>query len=281
MRCLLFFLRNKKSANYCQAGFTLLELLIVISLLGLISGMAILSLNDVSEQSRADATQFEMAEIRKALLQFRRDSGSRDFPGQGVYDCDDDPTPNVATTTLNPAIIAQLPSHVTALATEAEKVAWCKHPANFWMLFQNPLANGWNADTKRGWNGPYLQRKSGYLDIGDDLTPDALGSPILGTPIENIWGIADPNIKPFMTELDGDEHLAWRTTLTQINAHDSHGRPYLLFGMDTDASTATDDDRIVSLSENGDYDGIGIEPCLSPLDPDTSEAMDSVLCLLQ
>lgn len=261
----MFFLRDKKPRFKPQSGFTLLELLVVITVLGLIAGAAVLGLNGVTDQSRADATNFEMAELRKALLQFRRDSGSRNFPKQGVYNCTTIPTANF------PA---------EAGATNAEQIVWCQHPANFWMLFQDPLANGWNADTKRGWNGPYIQRKSGYLDIGDDLTPDASGSPITGVPITKVWGIADPNIKPFVTEiLDGDEHLAWRTTTTQAQPYEKYGRPYLLFGMDT--STATGDDRLVSMGDNGKYDGVGSEVCVPPLDPDTSEALDTVLCLLR
>ncbi|MBE0471374.1 MAG: type II secretion system protein [Methyloprofundus sp.] len=256
-----------------QTGFTLLELLVVITLLAIVAGVALVSYEGVQASGRADATRFEMAEIRKALLQFRRDSGSHDFPGQGIYDCTDDV--NGGNITDKNALMT-FPAE--AGSNDADIIAWCQHPANFWMLFTDPLGKGWNPDTKRGWNGPYLQRKSGYVDVGDDLQQNGLGSPIMGTPIKSLWGIADPYLLHTFIAADNDEHLAWRAELTQSDAYAKHGRPYLLFGMDTDE---TDDDRIVSMGEDGVYGGTGSEICLPPLDDVTNEPVDQILCLLR
>ncbi len=169
-----------KSPKYStHAGFTLLELLVVITLLGVISGSVVLAYQGVQEQGREDSTGFELSEIRKALLQFRRDSGSNDFPTVGIYDCTDSQNGNP--TNANPAMAFP----VAAGSSAAEKIAWCQSAANFWMLFQDPLGNGWNPDTKRGWNGPYLRNRQMAVDY---LTETALA------------GITDPYGNPYLLQ---------------------------------------------------------------------------------
>jgi prepilin-type N-terminal cleavage/methylation domain-containing protein len=59
-------------------GFTLLELLVVVTLLAILSSVALMSNDGTREQVEVDATKYEMAELRKALLQFKRDVGA--FP---------------------------------------------------------------------------------------------------------------------------------------------------------------------------------------------------------
>jgi prepilin-type N-terminal cleavage/methylation domain-containing protein len=167
-----------------ESGFTLLELLLVIALLSVTAGVVVQGYEGVQDQGRYDAARFEMAELRKALLQFRRDSGTNDFPGQGIYDCTD--VTNNNPSSVNPDMI--FPAE--AGSTDAEKIAWCQSPANFWMLFADPLGNGWNPDTHRGWHGPYLQRKSGLISYGS---------------IDDVWGIADPYQSPFILMGNDDE----------------------------------------------------------------------------
>jgi len=161
--------RSKTVKIRSQAGFTLLELLAVIALMAVVAGMAVLAYEGVQDQGRQDATRFEIAEIRNALLQFRRDSGSNDLPGQGVYVCEDPANAGK----INPDLV-NLPSE--AGTTDAAKLAWCESPANFWMLFADPSGNGWNPDTHRGWNGPYLQRKSALMSYAG---------------VDNLWVITD------------------------------------------------------------------------------------------
>lgn len=161
--------RSKSIKIRSQAGFTLLELLAVIALMAVVAGTAVLAYEGVQDQGRQDATRFEMAEIRNALLQFRRDSGSNNLPGQGVYVCEDPANAGK----INPDLV-NLPAE--AGVTDAAKLAWCESPANFWMLFADPLGNGWNPDTHRGWNGPYLQRKSGLMSYAG---------------VDNLWVITD------------------------------------------------------------------------------------------
>ena len=171
-------------------GFTLLELLVVLTLLIIVSGSALFMYEGLETQGRDDTVRFEMAQMRNALLQFRRDSGSRDFPGQGIYDCDDDPSAD--SNTINPDIDPQLPSIVASL-TSVEKVAWCRSSANFWMLFQDPLAKGWNRDTHRGWNGPYLRQKNPPFDFENNPA---------------VWGINDAYGNPYRLLDAGDTDKA-------------------------------------------------------------------------
>ena len=65
-----------------MAGFTLLELLAVVTLLAILATGALVAYDGTDEQARIDVTKMEMAELRNALLQFRRDTGA--FPC-GVY----------------------------------------------------------------------------------------------------------------------------------------------------------------------------------------------------
>lgn len=59
-------------------GFTLLELLTVLMLIAIVATAAVMAYDGVRDQAEYDATKAEAAELRKALLQFRRDVG--DFP---------------------------------------------------------------------------------------------------------------------------------------------------------------------------------------------------------
>jgi len=255
MRCLLFFLTQNIKQHTSQLGFTLMELLTVITLMALIATVAMTSYEGTQEQGRYDVTKFEMNQIRKALIQFRQDSGSNDFPMQGSYDCVDSSDDSK----INPNIDPQLPTE--AGTTDADKIAWCQHPANFWMLFENPLATGWNPDTKRGWNGPYLQRKDGYLTL--DSNTASL------TDIANpVWAIADP-----YTAEQTDSGVEWSLTVDG-DLLNKAALPYLfLVDLSNDYQP-----RIVSASEDGqfeDHNEVDDDNC-----PTSIETLDQVLCLL-
>lgn len=264
-------LKPRPEFKAVQGGFTLLELLAIITLVAILATAALVAYDGVDDQAREDLTRHEMAELRKALLQFRRDSGSNAFPGQGPYDCTaiaDDVIAGTAPDTWTPAI------PVPTNGTKTDWVAWCEHPANFWMLFIDPLGEGWDPDTRRGWNGPYLQRsKRTYLslDSGNRAGLDE---------VESVWAMADPfSRKHYPFDSTKQTGLFWQVT-EAAPFLESFGSPYVLFGMDTydvaDRSSG-DDDRIVNLGADGVYGGLNAaEPCHANTDSD-----DFVLCLLR
>lgn len=264
MGCLLFFPTQNFKQYSSQQGFTLMELLTVIALMAIIATVAITSYDGTQEQGRYDVTKFEMNQIRKALIQFRQDSGSIDFPKQGVYDCTD--AANGNNTEINPNIDPQLPTE--AGTSDAEKIAWCQHPANFWMLFEDPLATGWNPDTKRGWKGPYLQRKDGYLSLSSNTVNIA----DIATPV---WAIADP-----YTANQSESGVEWSLTADGESLSKA-ASPYLLF-VDLVNSPDIFQARIVAAGEDGEfavhYDegSTNDDNCASAV----ANIVDPVLCLL-
>ncbi|MDP2561780.1 type II secretion system protein [Psychrobium sp. 1_MG-2023] len=236
-------------------GFTLIELLTVITLLAITATVALTSYNGTQEQGRYDMTKFEMTQLREALLQFRQDSGSNDFPRQGAYDCTDVANDNPSD--INPNIDGQLP--VAAGNTDSEKIAWCQHPANLWMLFADPLGAGWNMDTKRGWNGPYLQRKDGYLT----LTSNTVNLIDISNPL---WSVADP-----YTNNSTDSGIEWSLD-SGSDFINSSASPYL-FRVDLNNPVGNYQARIIAAGSDGLFEDNDADEC-------HAQAMDHVLCLL-
>ncbi|PHS29699.1 MAG: hypothetical protein COA95_11440 [Methylophaga sp.] len=258
MRCLLFFPRNKNTKPQSSTGLTLIELLVVVLILAILAGIMLTSHEDVSEQARYDITKFEMVELRKALLQFRRDSN--EFPCRiyrsGDYVADITVMSNMDFTSL------------PLTPTVADYHSWCKNEfsgqieSGLSMLFKFPYDDLdvafipllWNPDTNRGWNGPYLHNQ--------DIT-DTWGNHFL---------LLDP-------ELTYGPSYRCKKTLT--DDYDVTGNLYsCLTPNDTgwDASTYTkyaNIVRLVSTGENGVYDGVNIS---NPCQPNQD---DLVLCLLR
>ncbi|WP_341326225.1 type II secretion system protein GspG [Methylotuvimicrobium sp. KM2] len=146
-----------------NAGFTLLELLAVITLLGVLAGGALLAYEGVQEDGEDSLARFELAEIRKALLQFRRDT--RELPCR-VYRAGDYQTNKDAMVALD---FAGLPSS----PDEDDYHDWCRNAfsqqqdSGLSMLHRFPYSETdsehvgklWNPDTRRGWHGPYINEQ--------------------------------------------------------------------------------------------------------------------------
>lgn len=69
--------------NYRQAGFTLVELLIVIVILGILAAVAIPQFNNSTEEARASNLQSNLAIVRNAL-EFYRTNHQGKYPGYPV-----------------------------------------------------------------------------------------------------------------------------------------------------------------------------------------------------
>ncbi|WP_309386443.1 prepilin-type N-terminal cleavage/methylation domain-containing protein [Cerasicoccus frondis] len=226
-------------------GFTLLELLVVVSVLAAVAFIATGAYRGISEDSSDRLVRVEMLEIAKAIQQFKHDTGY--YPKTGPF---------ALSTDGGSVVIDNLPAH--AGSNDTEKTRWFYSPANFEQLMTtvSPLDSSghqlatWNPETGRGWRGPYLTGYGeGYVDIRDDINDDpdtaagdALGDPLLGTTITNVDGIADPfehsvtanNLLGWSSTVDGDELAKW-------------GRPYLVFGLNGQPF-------LISMGLDGEYD---------------------------
>lgn len=240
-----------------QAGFTLLELLIVVAILAAVAGTTALVLTNVDTDTHAKMARVEIQAVAKAIRQFKADTGY--YPKKGQFAHKDD-------------------GGKVGTAGDLVEKNRLYNPANFDQLFNKPADNignaimVWNVDTGRGWRGPYLDRSGeGLVDIGDNIKIGGTGEPtdVDTNPFDNVPGIADafsysdPVYKNTnyndCTEGEQDTEdclLEWRsfnddydTYKTKIHYIGAHGRPYLLF---FDPSNSP---RIVSMGLDGKYGG--------------------------
>lgn len=234
------------------AGFTLLELLIVVAILALVAGVVVMSLEGTQDQAAQQLGQSEILEIKKAILQFKQDTGW--LPKQGPFGLTTDSELGI----LNPSVDSHWPPEAPADA--AGRIAWFHSPANFWQLYENALQDRnrvllhplgeWNPPTARGWRGPYLTRQGeGLVDVGASLQMDGSVGPASNTILQAVYGIADP-----FTAAPEGPYFVWRSSLTST-PHKIWGRPYLLFDVHwSDPATLRDRARIVSMGKNGKYE---------------------------
>lgn len=210
-----------------ERGFTLLELMIVVAILGVLAGGAFMIMGPVGDQTKNEASHLELNQLREAILRFQADLGS--LPKQGVL---------------------ALVSDGGQIPVPTQGATWFYHPANFGQLYENPFTGtghaleNWSPDTRRGWRGPYLsQHGEGYVDIGASLQPDGSGSPVLGIVLTSVVAVADP----FVSKPIG-AYLAWRFE-PDSSPLNQWGRPYLLLDPDNPATA-----RLVGFGANRVYE---------------------------
>ncbi len=240
-----------------SAGFTLLELLVVITLLAILATGALISYGDIQDEARDDVTRYDLSQLRTALLQFRRHTG--EFPCRvyrnGYY------VPDDSVMTLD---FTNLPS----TPDNGDLLNWCGNTINgqvdsaVSMLSQFPYDETnttytpllWNPDTKRGWNGPYINRQ-GLID--------AWGNSYVLLNAELDYSPAS------RCEKDGSgDYDVTGGTYTCLTADDAGWNA-------TDYTLEADIARIVSYGANGIYDSSSASaPCIA-------EADDFVLCLVK
>jgi prepilin-type N-terminal cleavage/methylation domain-containing protein len=168
MRFLLFY-RHVQKKRLCKhsAGFTLIELLLVIVLIGVVSIAAINAFDGNEDQARMNITRLEMAELQKALLQFRRDN--RQLPCM-VYRAGDYYPNEASMTRLDFSDLPATPSLSDLVAwcddsliVSSQDVAQADNGLSILSQFPFPISTNnsdimWNSSTQRGWNGPYISQ---------------------------------------------------------------------------------------------------------------------------
>jgi prepilin-type N-terminal cleavage/methylation domain-containing protein len=185
----LLFDRQHNNTNRCQhgqGGFTLIEILMVIVLLGIVSIAAINAFDGNEDQARENITRLELSELQKALLQFRRDNRELpclvyvEFPANQKYtpfislsdfssdmdrlqfDTPDDPTDPAQPDSV--ATYAQWCSDSLENAP-SEDVIQSDNALSMLNQFPFPLQSSnsdllWSQDTQSGWNGPYISKEA-------------------------------------------------------------------------------------------------------------------------
>ena len=287
-----------------KSGFSLLELLVVVSILAAISLIATGAYRGILADSEERLVRIEMQEIAKALRQFKEDTGY--YPKQGPFD--------LSLTSADSGSVTKecLPTYIGAAGlTDAGIRRWFNSPANFYQLLSrtSPLDDNdsstdphqletWKAETGRGWRGPYLADfTDGYVDIGSEInessseTEGVAGDPleisdVSGIPaIPDVIGIADPFYfkaeKVSANEVD-DTLLDWSRNRRRLSSEDPDdiadrvdiekwGRPYLFFMQDEEDKESF---LLVSMGPDGDFDN-GV------FDPDPDQDKDDIVLELE
>ncbi len=146
-------------SNPKQPGFTLLELLIVVSVIAIIAGMGLMSFSNVRSESETQAVKVEMEQLQQAIIRYFADQNSIiDLDGNMLQ-----ASPADIDFLINPAFD---PSDLDADGD----------------IFEHQ----WNPDYRKGWRGPYIRQSITALSdvIYSNLGLDGNGDPSVGTAVE-------------------------------------------------------------------------------------------------
>ena len=130
-------LRHPKKQSKPHHGFTLLELLVVVSLLGLLSLTAVALFDNAGDQDRFEATRSRLASIRTAII----GDTSRTLNGEPML-------------SGYVADMGRLPSNLKELIELGSQTAWSQYPiednedVGVSITFEEKVYGGWR--------GPYL-----------------------------------------------------------------------------------------------------------------------------
>lgn len=102
-----------------KSGFTIVELLIVIVVIGILAAITIVSFNNVQERARFATAKADIAAINKAILLFYAEKGYYPFPTSACTNgwCGWDQSTEPFVPGLAPAYISVLPQMPTSNAS--------------------------------------------------------------------------------------------------------------------------------------------------------------------
>lgn len=279
MRFLLFYRKHpfQRMTGFKQSGFTLIELLLIVVMIGVLSIAAINAFDGNEEQARENITRLEMAELQKALLQFRRDN--RELPcmvfKQGDY------SPNTVNTTYSSENYLSFNDGYDLSIVPpdaAEWQTWCQN--SYFNNVGKPIASNalfmlnvfpfdiadfdflvFNRSIQRGWNGPYLSQEG--------LT-DGWGKPYLLLDPELAFGA----LHRCLINGTGDGYDRTGELYECLMPSDP-------FFVASDHILPADIARIVSKGPNGKLDTVFDPDPNKDEDPCVAKGDDLVLCLLR
>jgi len=204
---------------YCgrRRGFTLLELVLAVFILGIVTAVATVRVGDVLQRARVRVAERELVELREAFV------GSATLPG---YLADMASLPGFTPVHLRVHNLLN-PTNVS-VRTGADFLS----PGDIWPDGTQAAAfaafTNWNAETGRGWRGPYIRagqkvrntdaaREGLFPASGDRRTPpDATFRergfyPDASRPHESIYGftgeqaVGDPWGNPYVLQVPPKE----------------------------------------------------------------------------
>jgi type II secretory pathway pseudopilin PulG len=250
---------HRSRASRATGAFTLIEIVLVIAILATMSGLVIASMQGVEERATSNITTHELNEVRRAVQQFRADTGF--MPKRGPFNLVTRPQDGGAVP------VPTFPG--------GEGEVWFDAPANLTQLFECPLPSThplatWDAGRRRGWRGPYLVRGVDGRVVMARLSADGTGW-TSGSLLPSFLGVADP----YLHEVHATFGYQWSTT-TGGPVETRHGRPVFLFDLDPGAPGPADDRdvngldlvaqlaRVVSCGQDGRYDPVVTGQCVAP-----------------
>ena len=71
-----------------EAGFTLLELIVVVAVIGILAAIVVPQIGDIQGDARINSAKTSLANIQTALEEYKLNEGEGEYPASGTWDGD-------------------------------------------------------------------------------------------------------------------------------------------------------------------------------------------------